>query len=101
MTSGGGAGSWIELRFPSPTPLDGEPFDRLNVDDQVTGATLQFSYGGSVPVQRFPITAPVAPSDFQSAASHPCAWVPDEEFNHPERVSLGYPLPDRTGQKRP
>ncbi len=55
VTSGEGAGSWIELTFPSPTPLDGVTlFDRPNADDQVTGATLEFSDGSSVPVPALP-----------------------------------------------
>ncbi|MCU1442340.1 MAG: hypothetical protein JWQ59_490 [Cryobacterium sp.] len=55
VTRGGGAGSWIELTFPSPTPLDGVTlFDRPNADDQVTGATLEFSDGSSVGVPTLP-----------------------------------------------
>lgn len=55
VTSGGGSGSWIELTFPSPTPLDAVTlFDRPNLDDQVTGATLEFSDGSSVPVPALP-----------------------------------------------
>jgi hypothetical protein len=55
VSRGGGAGSWIQLTFPSPTPLDGVTlFDRPNADDQVTGATLKFSDGSSVPVPALP-----------------------------------------------
>ncbi len=55
VTDGGGAGSWIELTFPSPTPLDSVTlFDRPSADDQVTGARLEFSDGSSVPVPALP-----------------------------------------------
>ena len=55
VTNGGGAGSWIKLTFPSPTPLDGVTlYDRPNADDQVTGAILEFSDGSSVPVPALP-----------------------------------------------
>ncbi|HYI32865.1 MAG TPA: PIG-L family deacetylase [Glaciibacter sp.] len=55
VTSGGGAGSWIELTFSSPTRLDGVTFhDRPNADDQITAATLEFSDGSSVPVPTLP-----------------------------------------------
>lgn len=55
VTSGGAAGSWIALTFPSPTRLDGVTlFDRPNADDQITAATLEFSDGSSVPVSTLP-----------------------------------------------
>jgi len=55
VTNGGGAGSWIELTFPSPTPIDRVTlYDRPSADDQVTGGTLEFSDGSSVPVQTLP-----------------------------------------------
>ncbi len=55
VTDGGGAGSWFELTFSSPTALEGVTlYDRPNADDQVTDATLVFSDGSSVPVSALP-----------------------------------------------
>ena len=55
VTNGGGVGSWIRFAFPSATPLDGVTlFDRPNLDDQVTGAVLEFSDGSSVPIPALP-----------------------------------------------
>jgi LmbE family N-acetylglucosaminyl deacetylase len=55
VTNEEGVGSWIEYTFPSPTPLEGVTlFDRPNLDDQVTGATIEFSDGSSVPVGALP-----------------------------------------------
>lgn len=55
VTNGETAGSWIRCSFPSPTPLEGVTlFDRPNLDDHVTGATLEFSDGSSVPVVALP-----------------------------------------------
>lgn len=54
-TDAGGAGSWIKYTFPSPTPIGGVTlFDRPNLDDQITGATLEFSDGSTVPVPALP-----------------------------------------------
>lgn len=50
-----GAGSWIQYTFVSPTTIDGVTlFDRPNPDDQITGATLEFSDGSTVPVPELP-----------------------------------------------
>lgn len=50
-TDGGGAGSWIQLDYPTATTLDGVVLaDRPNLRDQVTSALLQFSDGSTVPV---------------------------------------------------
>ncbi|MBS1698136.1 MAG: tandem-95 repeat protein [Actinobacteria bacterium] len=50
-TSGGKAGSWIQLTWPSALTLSKVVlYDRPNSDDQITGGTLTFSDGTSVPV---------------------------------------------------
>ncbi|MGA9761392.1 MAG: PKD domain-containing protein, partial [Gaiellaceae bacterium] len=50
-TIGGKAGSWLQLNWSSPQAIDHIVlFDRPNPDDQITGATLTFSSGGSVTV---------------------------------------------------
>ncbi len=50
-TSGGGAGSWLQLTWAGPVQLNGVVlFDRPNVGDQITGATLTFSDGSTVAV---------------------------------------------------
>lgn len=55
VTDDGAAGSWIRYTFPSPTPLEGVTlYDRPNLDDQVTSATIDFSDGSSVPVPALP-----------------------------------------------
>ena len=49
-TDGGRAGSWIQLDFPTPTAVNGVVlYDRPNDHDQITGATLHFSDGSTVP----------------------------------------------------
>lgn len=50
-TTGGGAGSWIALKWPKPVTVDRVVlFDRPNANDQVLSGTLAFSDGTSVPV---------------------------------------------------
>lgn len=50
-SEGQGAGAWIELRFPVPVSVNQvRLYDRPNSDDWITGATLSFSDGSSVPV---------------------------------------------------
>lgn len=50
-TVSGKAGSWIQLDFPAPTPVDGVVLaDRPNRSDQVTGGTLRFSDGSTITV---------------------------------------------------
>lgn len=50
-TSGGKAGSWITLTWPTPVSLGRVVlYDRPNTDDQVTRGTLSFSDGTSVAV---------------------------------------------------
>ncbi len=50
-TSGGKTGSWIQLTWPNPVTLSQVVlYDRPNLDDQITGGTLTFSNGASVPV---------------------------------------------------
>lgn len=50
-TVGQGAGAWVELHWTTPVSIDRVVlFDRPNSDDQITGATLTFSDGTSVPV---------------------------------------------------
>jgi LmbE family N-acetylglucosaminyl deacetylase len=50
-TSGGRAGSWLQLTWAGPVQLNGVVlFDRPNVGDQITGATLTFSDGSTVSV---------------------------------------------------
>ena len=45
------AGAWIELRWASPVRIDKVVlFDRPNLDDWISGGTLSFSDGSSVPV---------------------------------------------------
>ena len=54
-TAGRGAGSWIELAWNSPQPLDEiNLYDRPNPLDQVTGGTLQFSDGSAIRVGPLP-----------------------------------------------
>ena len=49
-TDEGRAGSWIQLDFPAPTTINGVVlYGRPNPDDQITGATLLFSDGSTVP----------------------------------------------------
>ena len=48
-TVGGGAGSWIQLDYPTPTTINGVVlYDRPNLADQITGGTLLFSDGTTV-----------------------------------------------------
>lgn len=55
VTNGGRAGSWIQVTFASPTPLEGLTLhDRPNLADQVTGGTIVFSDGGTVAVPALP-----------------------------------------------
>ena len=55
VSNGQGAGSWIQYTFPRPTALEGITlYDRPNLADQVTAATIQFSDGGTVPVSALP-----------------------------------------------
>jgi hypothetical protein len=50
-TVGGKAGSWLKLTWSSPQTVSRVVlYDRPNLSDQITGATLQFSDGSSVPV---------------------------------------------------
>ncbi len=55
VTNNQGVGGWIQFTFPKPTPLEGITlYDRPNTADQITGATLQFSDGGTMPVAALP-----------------------------------------------
>ncbi|MGZ6800850.1 MAG: DUF7402 domain-containing protein, partial [Mycobacteriaceae bacterium] len=55
VTAGGKANSWIQYSFAVPTTLDGVTlFDRPNLNNQITGGTLNFSDGSSVPVGALP-----------------------------------------------
>ena len=48
-TVGGTSGSWIQLDYPTPTTINGVVLaDRPNLEDQITGAVLQFSDGSEV-----------------------------------------------------
>ncbi|KUM33473.1 PIG-L family deacetylase [Arthrobacter sp. EPSL27] len=50
-TVGGKAGSYLNLAFPAPVTLNKVVlYDRPNTNDQITGATLTFSDGTTVPV---------------------------------------------------
>ncbi len=50
-TVGGVAGSWIQLAWSSPVKLSRVVlYDRPNLDDQVTAATITFSNGSTVTV---------------------------------------------------
>lgn len=50
-TPGGGAGSWIELRWNAPVALaQVRLFDRPNLDDQVVAGRLRFSDGSTISV---------------------------------------------------
>ena|GEM_PF-1447845 len=50
-TSGGKAGSWIQLTWSGPQSMSKVVlYDRPNADDQITGGTLTFSDGSSVAV---------------------------------------------------
>ena len=47
----GGAGSWLKLTWSSPQTVNKIVlYDRPNLSDQITGGTIQFSDGSSVPV---------------------------------------------------
>ena len=55
VTSGEKAGAWIQYAFAAPTALDGVTlFDRPNLADQITAATLVFSDGSTLPVGALP-----------------------------------------------
>ncbi len=50
-TNGGRAGSWLKLTWSSPQTINEVVlYDRPNLSDQVTGGTLTFSDGSTVPV---------------------------------------------------
>lgn len=50
-TVGGKAGSWLQLTWASAITIDRVVlYDRPNTDDRITGGTLTFSDGSSVPV---------------------------------------------------
>jgi hypothetical protein len=54
-TVGGRAGSWLRLAWAEPVTLRRIVlYDRPNLDDQVTGATLRFSDGSTVSVPSLP-----------------------------------------------
>jgi hypothetical protein len=54
-TIGGGAGSSLQITWQSPVTLVGVVLhDRINLNDQVTSATLQFSDGTTLPVGVLP-----------------------------------------------
>ncbi len=51
VTLGGGAGSWLKLTWTSPQTISRVVlYDRPNLNDQITGGTLQFSDGSNVSV---------------------------------------------------
>ena len=51
VTSGEGAGAWLKLTWPEAVTVSRIVLhNRLDLDDQITGATLQFSDGSSVDV---------------------------------------------------
>jgi LmbE family N-acetylglucosaminyl deacetylase len=53
--SGEGVGAWIKLAWPSPMVVDRVVLhDRPNLNDEVTGATLQFSDGSSLSTGALP-----------------------------------------------
>jgi hypothetical protein len=50
-TSGGKAGSWLKLTWPSPQTVSMVVlYDRPNLNDQITAGNIQFSDGSSIPV---------------------------------------------------
>ncbi len=50
-TTGGGAGSWLKLTWTTPQTINRIVlYDRPNLNDQITGGTLQFSDGSSVSI---------------------------------------------------
>ena len=52
---GEGVGAWLKLAWSSPQTLTSVTlFDRPNLDDQLTGATIVFSDGSSLPVGALP-----------------------------------------------
>ena len=54
-TNGQGVGAWINLAWSSPKTLTSVSlYDRPNLDDQITGGTLSFSDGSTVPVGTLP-----------------------------------------------
>jgi peptidoglycan/xylan/chitin deacetylase (PgdA/CDA1 family) len=54
-TNGGRAGSWLKLTWASAQTIDTIVlYDRPNLNDQITGGTIQFSDGSSIPVPALP-----------------------------------------------
>ena len=54
-TNGEGAGAWINLAWSSPKTLTSiSLYDRPNLNDQITGGTLSFSDGSTLPVGTLP-----------------------------------------------
>jgi F5/8 type C domain len=54
-TINGGAGSWLQLNWPSPQSVTGIVlYDRPNLNDQITGGSIQFSDGAVIGFQRLP-----------------------------------------------
>ena len=54
-SSGGTVGAWIQLDWPTPQTIDRIVlYDRPNLTDQVTGGTLTFSDGSTLPVDALP-----------------------------------------------
>ncbi len=50
-TNGGGAGSWLKLTWSSAQTVNAVVlYDRPNLNDQITGGSIQFSDGTSIPI---------------------------------------------------
>jgi hypothetical protein len=50
-TAGGGAGSWLKLSWSSAQSVNKIVlYDRPNLNDQITGGTIQFSDGSSITI---------------------------------------------------
>ena len=64
-TVGGGAGSWLKLTWANPVTFNQVMlYDRPNLDDQITGATLTFSDGSTVSVGTLPNNGTALPVTF-------------------------------------
>ncbi len=116
-TNGGGAGSWLKLTWSSPVTLATIVlFDRPNLNDQITSATLTFSNGTQIPVGALPNDGSALTVNVPQYHHH--QPHPDRELrqrHHPERgpgrdpgisprrrltsvgLSAGRPSPPRAG----
>ena len=68
-TNGQGVGAWINLAWSTPKTLSSiSVYDRPNLDDQITGGTLSFSDGSTLPVGTLPNNGAVLTLNFAPRA---------------------------------